>query len=138
MQLNKILVVIEPDAEVQAALDKAGPIAKAAGAELELILAEYSPYLEDGYYFDPVQAQKLRQEHNEARKQELDKLADPWRQQGLTVSAHATWGKPEHTEIVNRVRNTQPDLVVSATRHHNKVAGERQALEWRSWSHCCS
>lgn len=131
MKIDRILVVIEPDAEVQAALDKAGPIGKAAGAELELILAEHSPYLEDGYYFDPVQAQKLRQEHNAARQQELELLADHWRQQGLKVDTLACWGKPEHTEIVNRARDTQPDLVVSATRHHNKVA--RLLLSNEDW-----
>jgi universal stress protein E len=86
LELNKVTVVIEPDADEQPALGKAKQVAKLADCELELLLAEYNSYLEDGYYFDPAQAQKLRYEHGDRRMEELEALADPLREQGLEVS----------------------------------------------------
>lgn len=122
MQMKSILVVVEPDSETQPALDKAAQLARHTGAALELMIADYNPFLEDGYYFDPLQAQKMRYEHGEQRMQELEALADPLRSQGLSVSAATAWGNPPHDEIIRRVKETAPDLVMASTRHHNKVA----------------
>ena len=122
MEMNNILVVVEPDAESQPALDKAAEIARHTGAALELMIADYNPFLEDGYYFDPLQAQKMRYEHGEQRMQELEAMAEPLRSQGLKVTAATAWGNPPHGEIIRRVREREPDLVVASTRHHNKVA----------------
>jgi len=122
MELNNILVVVEPDAESQPALDKAAEIARHTGAALELMIADFNPFLEDGYYFDPLQAQKMRYEHGEQRMQELEAMAEPLRSRGLKVTAATAWGNPPHDEIIRRVKETAPDLVVSATREHNRVA----------------
>jgi len=122
MDIKKILVVIEPDAEQQPALAKARTVASSAGAELELLLADFNPFLEDGFYFDPPQARKLRYEHGEKRLSELESLAEPLRSEGLKVSASTAWGNPPHKELVSRIGDFAPDLVIASTRHHNKVA----------------
>jgi universal stress protein E len=122
MELNKILVVIEADADEQPALTRAVQLAEKSGAGLELILADFNAYLEDGFYFDPVQAKQLRYEHGDQRLSELESLAEPLRKQGLEVSALTAWGNPPHAEIVRRVTESKPDLVLKSTRHHNKIA----------------
>ena len=60
LELENILVIIEPDEDDQPALERATQLAQRAGASLELMIADYNAYLDDGFYFDPVQAQKLR------------------------------------------------------------------------------
>ena len=122
METNRILVVVEPDTAKQAALDKAAELARRTGANLELMIADFNAFLEDGYYFDPIQAQKIRYEHGEQRLKELEALAEPLRQQGLEVSTTTAWGNPPHDEVIRRARDTSPDLVVASTRHHNKIA----------------
>jgi len=131
LELNRILVIIEPGEAKQPALDRAVQLAKYAESELELMLADYNAYLEDGYYFDPVQAQKLRYEHGDNQLQKLEALAEPLRSQGLEVSVSTAWGNPPYTEIVNRVRDTKPSLVIKSTRHHKQIA--RLLLSNEDW-----
>lgn len=122
VELNKILVIIEPGAKSHPALERAKQLAKLADAELELFLADYSTYLEDGYYFDPVRAQELRREHGEKNLAALEALAEPLRQNGLEVSCATAWGNPPYEEVVRRVSELKPDLVIKTTRHHEKLA----------------
>lgn len=131
LELTKILVVIEPDSDAQPALDKATQLAKYADSELELMIADYNAYLEDGYYFDPIQAQKLRYEHGDQHIKELEKLAQPLRDQGLVVSVSTAWGNPPYGEIVSRVRDTKPSLVIKGTSHHSKLS--RMVLSNEDW-----
>ena len=131
MKMEKILVVIEADAKQQPALERARYLARKSGAELELLLADFSPYLEDGYYFDPVQAKQLRYEHGEHRLRELEALAAPLRDSGLEVAVTTAWGNPPNDEIVRRVKESAPSLVVASTRHHHKIA--RLLLSNEDW-----
>ncbi|HJN95824.1 MAG TPA: universal stress protein [Gammaproteobacteria bacterium] len=131
LELSRILVIIEPDADEQPALEKARQLAKYADSEIELIIADCSTYLEDGYYFDPIQAQKLRYEHGDQRIKELNELAKPLRSQGLEVSVSTAWGNPPYGEIVARINDTKPSLVIKSTRHHSKVS--RMLLSNDDW-----
>lgn len=131
LELSKILVIIEPGSDSQPALDKALQLARYADSELELMSSDYNAYLEDGYYFDPVQAQKLRYEHGDQHMQELEALAQPLRDQGLEVTVTTAWGNPPYEEIVSRVRDTEPSLVVKSTSSHHKV--DRLFLSNEDW-----
>lgn len=137
LESGRVLAVVEPDDEVQPALDRAVRLAESAGRGLDLVLADYSPYLESGFYFDPVQAEKLRYEHGQARVGELEALARPLRERGLEVSCVAAWGNPPWAEIVGRVEDSAPALVVKTTRHHSRVS--RLLLsnaDWELVRHC--
>jgi len=131
LELNRILVIIEPGADSQPALEKATQLAKYADSELELMISDYNSYLEDGYYFDPVQAQKMRYEHGDQHIKELEKMAAPLREQGLEVIVTTAWGNPPFEEIITRVADTKPSLVIKSTRHHNKFA--RMILSNEDW-----
>lgn len=131
LELNKILVIIEPGADNQPALEKAIQLAQFAESELELMISDYNAYLEDGHYFDPIQAQKLRYEHGDQHMKDLEALAKPLRDQGLQVSTATAWGNPPYAEIVNRVKDTKPSLLIKSTRHHNKLS--RMFLSNEDW-----
>lgn len=131
LELSRILVIIEPEADSQPALEKAAQLAKYADSELELMISDFNAYLEDGYYFDPVQAQKMRYEHGDQHIKELEELAAPLREQGLEVTVTTAWGNPPYEEIVKRVKESKPSLVIKSTRHHNKLA--RMVLSNEDW-----
>jgi len=116
MNINKILVVIEPDQETQPALDKVMMLAKHAKFEITLITSDYTDYLIEGYYFDAADLTKLRKEYLDERRTALEALAEPIRQQGLTVTTKAVWGHPGFQAVVNEVEEQNIDLVVSHTR----------------------
>ncbi len=131
LELSKILVVIEPDSDTQPALEKAVQLAKYSDSELELIIADYNAYLEDGYYFDPVQAQKLRYEHGDQHMQQMKAKVAPLREQGLEISITTAWGNPPYEEIVRRVEESKPSLVIKSTHSHNKLS--RLLLSNEDW-----
>lgn len=137
LESGRVLAVVEPDEEAQPALDRAVRLAESAGRGLDLILADYSPYLESGFYFDPVQAEKLRREHGEARLGELEALARPLRERGLETACAVAWGNPPWAEIVGRAESGAPALVVKTTRHHSRIS--RLLLsnaDWELVRHC--
>ncbi len=120
--LKNILVVIEPEQAHQPALDRAIVLAKLADCDLELAIADYNPYLEDGYFYEPKLAAKMRREHGEARLAQLEALARPLRDQGLRVTAWTSWSNPPHREIVARANEIEASLVIKATKKHSRLA----------------
>ncbi|MEX0618946.1 MAG: universal stress protein [Pseudohongiellaceae bacterium] len=138
-EINRVLVIIEAGREEQPALTKALQMAECAGAELELMTSDFNSYLEDGFYFDPVQARDLRRRHGEDQLAELETLAAPLREQGLEVSCVTAWGNPPYEQIVDRVNTWKPDLVVKSTRHHNRLVSRFLANEdWELIRYCPS
>lgn len=54
----------------------------------------------------------------ENRQKWLNELAQPLRDEGLTVTVEVRWGKPLHTMILQRIDELKPDLVLrDATSH---------------------
>ncbi len=121
-ELGRILVVIEPGQDRQPALEKARILGKFADAEIELFIADFSTYLEDGYYFDPLRAQELRLEHGQKHLSYLEALAEPLRRNGLNVSCATAWGNPPYEEVIKRVKELKPDLLIKATRSREKLS----------------
>jgi len=58
---NTIAVVIDPEIDNRAVVEKAIAMALVSHAELEIVYSEYVHYLEDGYFYDPVVAKSLRE-----------------------------------------------------------------------------
>lgn len=129
--LKRLLVIIEPEQDTQPALDKALKLARQSGAELELLICDHSSYLEDGYYFDPLHASKLREEHVAGNLKLLEEMAEVIRQQGFTVSVDARWGKPPYERVIDKVLESKPDLLVQSTRHHERIS--RMLLSHQDW-----
>ncbi len=118
---GKILVVLDADEEQQPALVRARQLAERTGSAVELLIADYSSYLEDGFYFDPIQAQELRREHGEKQLQDAEVLAEPLRESGIDVSVTVAWGNPPISEIIKRIQESKPALVVKAVTHHARL-----------------
>ena len=131
LELSRILIIIDPDADEQPALEKAKQLACYADSDLELMIADYNPFLEDGYYFDPIQAQEIRYKLADQRMQELESLAAPLRKKGLQVSVTTAWGNPPYGEMVARIKDTKPSMVVKSTSHHSSLS--RMLLSNEDW-----
>lgn len=120
--IKKVIVVIDPESESQPGLEKVLILAKAMDFELKLIACEYTQYLVEGYYFDAVDVHRLRGEYLQERKQALEALAEPLREQGLTVSTESFWSHPGYETIVSEVDHFGADLVVHHTRRHSALS----------------
>ena len=137
LELNNVVVVLDPEQEQQPALDKVLTLAKLADFDITLLSAEYTQYLVEGYYFDAIDLPTLRQEHLDSRKQTLEDLAGPLRDNGLTVETLAVWGHPAYEVVVREAVRLNADLVVQHTRQHSAVS--RLLLTHNDWQlvRCC-
>lgn len=110
--LRKVLVVINPEEERQPALEKCLYLAKQMDMDLRLVASDYTEYLVEGYYFDPVNLPGLRAEYLESRKEKLEALAAPLREQGLRVETESLWSQPGYEGVVADAVHWDADLVI--------------------------
>lgn len=137
MHLQQLLVVIDPTQPQQPALERAAWIARRSGAALELLICEFHGALDGGALFDRSTLEKARASLLEQRRDWLERLAEPLRQEGLKVGIEARWGKPLYKMIDARVAELRPDLVLKTAHSHGLL--QRLLLSNSSWQlirHC--
>jgi universal stress protein E len=114
---QRILVVIDPTRPEQVALEKAARIALTHGGELQLYICDvqqeppesWAGGHRSGEYREILRTRALA---------ELQALASPLREDGLTVTIHYEWHAPLEQGIARHVLRTRPDLVVKETHLH--------------------
>lgn len=132
MDLYNILVVIDPTSgDSQPSLERAKWVAKRSKAKLELLICDFNSALDGGYFFDVPAQQKARDALLAKHQEWLEKLAEPLRDDGITVTTETRWGKPLHTMILQRVNELKPDLVIRDAHTHNLF--QRLFLNNTSW-----
>src|SRR5262245_15230024 len=95
---NTILVVVDPAAgSHQPALERAAWLAKQAGGRLELFASEWDPDIEAGRVDAKARDQVLKR-----TQRNLDELAAPLRQRGLSVSVDVVWDHPLDAAILHK------------------------------------
>ncbi|MDF1766713.1 MAG: universal stress protein [Gammaproteobacteria bacterium] len=121
-EANKITVVVDPEVDNANVIAKAMLLAKVSRAQVELVYSEYVHYLEDGYFYDPVVAKTLREEHSAVNADKVAAMAQTLREAGLTVNIVALWGSPANRAILEHLSGSTPSLLIKSTAHHNRVA----------------
>ncbi|GJM13350.1 MAG: hypothetical protein DHS20C12_17530 [Pseudohongiella sp.] len=137
IKISNVVVLIDLNDEYAGILEKAASIAEANHAKLELVSIDYSSYLEDGHYFEPLQAAELRLEMLEEHRLQLDEIAAKIESKKLEVSTFAAWGRPSHKLLNEHIKHPESTLVIKSTKHHNKIA--RMLLSNEDWDlirHC--
>lgn len=117
-----LLVVIDPTTESQYALEKAAAFSRQVNAELILLACVYDPHIAGERFYDGPDLEKLRSASLNHQLESLQKLAEPLRENGLSVKCTAVWDRPLHEGIVREVLRLKPDFVVKDTHHHSAIS----------------
>lgn len=136
-RIEKVVTLIDLNDEYAGALEKGVFLATTNEAALELVCIEYSSYLEDGHYFDPIQAAELRLQMLEGHRLQLEEIAGSLRKEGLKVDTFSAWGHPSYKSLNEHIGHSESTLVIKSTKHHNKIA--RLFLSNEDWDlirHC--
>jgi universal stress protein E len=120
-RLDRILVIVDPTAVAQPALDKATLLARRFGAALELFICDFDPALSGQPYFDTQKLRQLREEFVSERVEFLEEMADDLRGAGIATETHVHWDNPAFHGILRRVQESSPDLVVKDTHYHSVI-----------------
>lgn len=131
-KINRIMSVVDPTTNTQPAIDRAAWLARQLGAELELFVCYYNEYLSGDRLFDSPSLDKARQEIISGHKSNLEKLATPLRESGLSVSTTAVWDHPLHEGIVRHAAAIGADMIFKDTHHHSAVS--RALLTNTDWN----
>lgn len=116
-----ILVVVDPTAKSQPALERGAWLATSYGARLELFVCDYNPHLSENNAFDRAALAKARSSLLENHKKRLHELARPFSAAGLDVTVDARWDHPLHDGIVRKSVDSGAMLVVKDTHFHPVV-----------------
>jgi len=117
LPLRSILVVVDPTAHEQPALEKATRIASRCGSRLELYVCDVEQQLPESWAGGARFGQYRELRRNQLL-QELDAIAQPLRARGLAVDVVCEWHAPLEQGIGEHAIRTQPDLVVKETHRH--------------------
>jgi universal stress protein E len=116
-QIRNILVIVDPTASMQPALDKAAILALRFKARLELFICDFRAGL-DAETADAEGARKILLDH---RLEHLNSLAKPLRDAGLDIAIDAVFHNPLHEGLLRKIAQSNADLVVKDTHYHNLV-----------------
>jgi len=127
----RVLAAIPPTRLAPVVGERAAEIARAFSAELCLAACVYDPYVAGERFSDSPELQAARDELVEARRVEVDALADRLQTDGLDVSVAVNWAYPVYAGLVELAENLQADLLVAGTFHHSLF--ERWGLANTDW-----
>jgi universal stress protein E len=115
--IQQILVIVDPTATEHPSIDKAALLAEKFNARLELFVCDTKAAREMRL------SSHVRNAPGEpfavSIKGLLESLAEPLRGRGLDVTTETLCADPLHVGLIDRVRQTNADLVVKDTHHHS-------------------
>lgn len=113
--IRDLLVIVDPTASDQPALEKSGALAAALGASLEILACE-TPHTQ------PLRAGQEPAAPADAEQRLRDwveSLAAPLRARGLDVRSSVIRGETLHESLIRWIRNSPADLVLKDTHHRS-------------------
>lgn len=119
-EIRRILVAIaEPSAGLNKGVRRAGALARATGATLELFNA-----IPTSVSAGPAHAAAEHFTRLEAAENQrlLERIANRLRREEIIVATKVQSGYPAHEAILRQIRLTKPDLLVIEARKHNVLA----------------
>ncbi len=121
---KRILVIVDPALEESTSdhrpsLTRAVQLAQRLQCPLELFSCGYDPYLSEVRVFDPTGLEEKKKELLQDHVALLEKLAEGYRENGLTVDIDARWEHPLDEAILRKVAESDSVLVVKDTHYHS-------------------
>ena len=127
-----ILVDIDPTAEEHPALTKGIWLAEHLGADLELFVCQYDPYLAGDRFSDSAGLKKARQSLLEHSRSQLETLAEQSKEAGVAAQVDVVWDHPIDKAIIRKVIKSKPKMVVKDTHYHHVL--KRTLFSNTDWS----
>ncbi|MEO8467847.1 MAG: universal stress protein [Gammaproteobacteria bacterium] len=122
---RRILVVIDPTAKAQPALERASWLAAQSPSLVELFICEYSAALVAHRGADPAVLAEARKRLLAERITRLHALAEPLIATGIEVAMDVRWDSPLHEGIARKAAESRADFVMKDTHYVSPI---RRAL----------
>lgn len=130
MQLKKLLVVVDEKHNRHPALKRAVWLAKQSSATLEILLVDYESSF-DGFLSFSKEKKAEKDSYLANKKNWLDSLVQPIKEQGITVNTTVRWNKVYYKEILTFADEIKPDIVFKSAYSENMI--KRLFITNSSW-----
>jgi len=118
---ESMLIVVDPTAETQPALERGQSVAGEWGLNVELFICGYSPQLVGSQLLNADRREEAKRSFLADQKARLDELAAPLRDAGLDVTVSTAWDHPLYEGIVRQALHSNPRVVVKDTHYHSRL-----------------
>lgn len=129
---NRLLVVVDPTAEAQPAVQRAAWLAPQLDAQVELFICYYDAYVAGERFYDSPGLVQTRRDILDTLGARLESLAEPLRKAGLDVGTDLRWDKPLHEGIVRKALDCDATMVLKDTHHHHAL--KRSVFSNTDWN----
>lgn len=134
---ESILVVIDPTADRQPALERSARLAQCLGSSLELLTCDYDQHISGDRFLAPEATDGVRRRSREMHARRLEALAAPLREGGLTVTLDVYSEHPIEDCVLRKVADLQPIMVAKDTLYHGSARRARFSnTDWNLIRRC--
>ena len=118
MNIDRILVDIDPTMDKQPALLRSLKLAKSLSAEIELFSVAYNRGIVGHWFINEQFLENSKSQYMELKKRWIDGYVEDAKKEGVSASAYVKWGSETAKEIIHKAKQSQADLLIKSTRHH--------------------
>ena len=130
IDINSVLVVIEPTQKKQPALLRGIDLVNKTGAKLMVLMTVYHPTYDLTTMLSPQERDEFRTEYIADQYQALSDLIDAYELPRYTLTA-INWHKREYESIVETAAAEQADIIIKSTKLHDSVTSHVFSLiDW--------
>lgn len=120
IDINSVLVVIEPNQIQQPALSRGIDLVNKTGAKLMVLLSVYHPTYDLTTMLSAKEREEFRAEYIADQYQALSDLVDTYQLPPQTITA-INWHKRVYDSIVETAKDERADIIIKSTKHHDVV-----------------
>lgn len=118
MDINRVLVDIDPTTDKQPAFIKSIELAKCMSAHIELFSAAYNRGIVSHWFTNEEYVEKAKSEFMQAKQDWLNNYVHDVKDESVKVSAEVKWGSSVADAILAQAKTNQVDLIVKSTHRH--------------------
>lgn len=121
-QSERILVVIDPTADVRPAMQRAMYLAEHLEMAVDLFICHYDPHLAGQRFFDSADLKQARKRVTDEKLAFLRHLAESHRDYDVPIGIQVAWDTPLHEGIIREALRTNARYVLKDTHYHSAVS----------------
>ena len=120
-QYQRIFLIADPSMRRTPAFERAAWLARSSGAALHIALFDRNALLNAAALVDKTRAKEAVKAWTEERRRWLQSEAAELAAHGVEVSIDVVWARPAQDEILLRVADHSPDIVVKDVNYENHL-----------------
>jgi len=136
-QYQRILLIADPSMRRTPAFERAIWLARSSGARLHIALFDRNPLIAAAALIDKLHSSDLMTAWLAQRRAWLQTEAAQLAEHGLTVTTEVVWARPSQDEILLRVAEQSPDLVIKDVEYESHLKRTLfTPLDWQLLRNC--